>query len=267
MLQTTGIVGVAGASPTNVSILAQPALVGNAGFDTVQLGVNAPWVMLDRDYPTNGDSWEDELENAEPAIGYGHTEKQTDVDNFFEPYRVKYKNLWDQASNVTSTLSLSGNPELFENLKTFRQENEHCGFIPYLKLGMESKEIMEDFIQNESFCLIALDDIPLSLALSGLINGVKQTFKQELDECKTKLIRTNDTSSARTARKMKANSFAETIEPIVRDLEQQGFDTLQSVADRLNELGFKTRNEKDWTPTAIYRLRERTKNNLLADQP
>lgn len=59
------------------------------------------------------------------------------------------------------------------------------------------------------------------------------------------------------ARKEAARKRAEDFRDVIDDIRSRGFTTLQSMADELNGLGYRTARGKDWTRMAVKRVVDR----------
>lgn len=57
--------------------------------------------------------------------------------------------------------------------------------------------------------------------------------------------------------KKQARAFAETILPTIKQLQQQGKNSLRSIAEELNRLNINTREGKKWHPMSVSRLLQR----------
>jgi hypothetical protein len=206
-----------------------------------------------------------------PTENYGKKETLNDIEFFLAPHLGKYCNLWDKPHITTYTLKLSGDTDLFSKLKCLSQESHGLAIVPQLEGSLSSKQVITDFVDNTDFCLAALDNLPLSVSISKFVIALKRdleakissryqseldTCKMQLEECRSKLVRNTDTSSAVLARQTKAQEFVEEILPVVHQIEETGIDTLQAIADKLNELGYKTRTGAEWTSTAVFRTKK-----------
>lgn len=57
--------------------------------------------------------------------------------------------------------------------------------------------------------------------------------------------------------KKKSKEFADRLLPVIIEIQLSGEKTLQSVADRLNQLGYKTRRGKNFVPKQIWDILNR----------
>ena len=56
----------------------------------------------------------------------------------------------------------------------------------------------------------------------------------------------------------KADQFAENVLPVIEAIRSSGVETLQGIADALNNRGIKTRRGGDWYPTTVNNILKRT---------
>lgn len=57
--------------------------------------------------------------------------------------------------------------------------------------------------------------------------------------------------------KLKADEFATSMLPIIRNIQEQGLKSLRAIARELNERQFKTARSSNWTPTTVKNLLSR----------